>query len=77
MGYIDESSRRLSCATCKTSEVAKVLDRGNRHSPPHWDNYGPCEHFTLTETGGGLTPPKIISALCKTCDQAATIEREP
>lgn len=74
MGSIDKRWVKLGCETCETLEVGSALDKGSGWSGSHWRTFGPFEKFEAQTSGGGKKDPDVISATCKACGRAASIE---
>jgi hypothetical protein len=74
MGVIDKIFVKLTCDNCKIEEINTALDTGSGWGGSHWDELSNFSEFDAVITGGGREDPRVKTAACKKCGQAARIE---
>jgi hypothetical protein len=74
VGFIDQTTFKLSCPKCGAAESVKVLDQGSNWSGSHWQSSGKLDKFEAQWKGGGKEEPEITSAACKSCGSKANVQ---
>ena len=74
MGTIDKTVYKLTCPKCSSSETSAVLDKGSGWSGSWWQSSATFLQFDTEWTGGAEVEPTLVSATCKKCGTAATVD---
>lgn len=73
MGTIDQTTYTLTCPVCEQVEKRKVLDKGSSFGGSSWQSGVQFDNFEVSWTGGGVSEPSLVKALCKKCNIEPTI----
>jgi len=74
MGVIDKTTYTLACPKCGSKESASLLDKGSSWGGSFWQSGATFVVFQTQWSGGGKQEPQLVSATCKACCTAASVE---